>query len=85
MPPRISRYTPILTAFAAWLCGVNHYDDVIASLETERSKESAPKPINSLLDQWMQERSAELAVYVDRLADAFGAPRNDARRDSGGS
>ena len=57
--------------------GVNHYNDVIVSLETERSKESAPKPINSLLDQWTQERSAELAVYIDRLANAFGAPRND--------
>ena len=31
--------------------GVNHYNEVIVSLETERSKDSAPKPINSLLDQ----------------------------------
>ena len=57
--------------------GVNHYNDAIVSLETERSKDSAPKPVNSLLDQWTQEHSAELAVYVDRLANAFGAPRND--------
>ena len=56
--------------------GVNHYNEVIVSLETERSKDSAPAPANSLLDQWTQERSAELSVYVDRLANAFGAPRN---------
>ena len=56
--------------------GVKHYNEVIVSLETERSKDSAPAPVNSLLDQWTQERSsAELAVYVDRLANAFGAPR----------
>ena len=55
--------------------GVNHYNKVIVSLETERSKDSAPAPVNSLLDQWTQERSAELAVSVDRLANAFGAPR----------
>ena len=47
------------------------------SLETERSQDSAPAPAGSLLDQWTQERSAELAVYVDRLANAFGAARND--------
>ena len=57
--------------------GVNHFNEVIVSLETERSRDSAPAPVNSLLDQWTQERSAELAVYVDRLANAFGAPRND--------
>ena len=57
--------------------GANHYNDAFVSLETERSKDSAPKSINSLLDQWAQERSAELAVYIDRLANAFGAPRND--------
>ena len=56
--------------------GVNHYNEAIVSLETERSKDNAPAPANSLLDQWTQERSAELAVYVDRLANAFGAPRN---------
>ena len=54
---------------------VNHYNDVIVSLETERSRDSVPASVSSLLDQWTQERSAELAVSVDRLANAFGAPR----------
>ena len=56
---------------------VNHYNDVIVSLETERSRDSAPTPVSSLFDQWTQKRSAELVVYVDRLVNAFGAPRND--------
>jgi hypothetical protein len=56
---------------------VNHYNEVLVSLETERSKDSAPAPVNNLFDQWTQERSAELSVYIDRLANAFGAPRND--------
>ena len=52
----------------------NHYNDVIVSLEMKRSRDSAPSPVSSLFDQWTQERSAELAVYVDRLANVFGAP-----------
>ena len=56
---------------------VNHYNEVIVSLETSRSKGNAPPPVGSLLEQWTQERSHELAIYVDRLANAFGAPRND--------
>jgi len=55
---------------------VNNCNGVIVSLEMERSRDSAPAPVSSLFDQWTQERSAELAVYVDRLANAFGAPRN---------
>ena len=56
---------------------INHYNDDIVSFETERSKDSAPAPVSTLFEQWAQERSAELAVYVDRLANACGAPRND--------
>ena len=30
---------------------VNHYNDIIVSLETERSRDGAPAPVSSVLDQ----------------------------------
>lgn len=56
---------------------VNHYNEIIVSLEKDRCKSTAPAKVGNLHDQWTQERSPELAVYIDRLANAFGAPRND--------
>ena len=47
---------------------VNHYNDAIVSLKTEWSKGSAPAPVSTLFEQWTQDRSNELAVYIDRLA-----------------
>ena len=55
----------------------NHYNNIIVSLERERSKHSAPAPVGDLHSQWSQPRSAELAIYIDRFACCFGAPRND--------
>ena len=55
----------------------NHYNNIIVSLELARSKSSAPAPVGDLASQWSQPRSAELAIYVDRFACCFGAPRND--------
>lgn len=55
----------------------NYWNEIIVALETERSKDSAPASVGNLVDQWTQPRSAEHAVYIDRLANGFGAPRND--------
>ena len=55
----------------------NHYNNIIVSLGLGRSKHSAPAPVDDLHSQWPRPRSAELAIYIDRFACCFGAPRND--------
>ena len=51
----------------------NHYNNIIVSLELERSKHSALAPVGDLLSQWSHD---ELTIYVGRFACCYGAPRN---------